>query len=63
MNKLYIVYKLEFNPQTNQELLRKCAESYKDEMWNSWDNEENIPAIKDITYELVMEVTEDEVKS
>lgn len=60
--KLYIEYRVYFNPNTNQELLHTIAELGQDEIFYLFDGEidgENAPHPHDVTYEVVMEVSED----
>lgn len=64
MNRLFITFKVEFHPQTNQELLAACAEGAKDRLWDMFDGVEDegqipTPSPHDITYELVMEHTDE----
>ena len=65
MKKLYIEYRVYFNPSTNQELLAEIADKGQEEIYNLFDTNcdmdgNSFPAPHDVTYELVVET--DEVK-
>lgn len=62
-NKLYIEYRVYFDPKTNQDLLKKVAEQGQKDIYNLFDGvyEESsgpLPSPHDITYEIVMEAKE-----
>ena len=57
--KLYLEFRVSFNPATNQELLMAIGEAVKDrihELFEAGEDEMPIPSIKDVTYEVVTEV-------
>jgi len=57
MKKLYIEYRVYFDPSTNQELLSEVAEAVKDKLYDMFDDEDTpVPSLHDVTYELVMEI-------
>jgi len=61
-NKLFIVFKVEFHPSVNQDMLGEVAEAVKERMWDLFDLDDEgqpIPAPKDITHELVIEVLDE----
>jgi hypothetical protein len=61
--RLFVEFRVEFDPSTNQELLNEVAEALRDRMWDILDGCElcddevqPTPSAKDITFELVMMV-------
>ena len=64
--KLYIEYRVHFNPNTNQDLLREMAtvvqERLHDMFLGSSDVEFEQPMPCDVTFEIVMEVGEELVE-
>ena len=64
MKKLYIEYRVYFNPDTNQELLTEIAEIAQDEIYTLFENaaidESPMPSPHDVTYEIVMEVSKEQ---
>jgi hypothetical protein len=57
--KLYIEYRLYFNPQANQDTLRELAEQFQEHIYDVWNNDAEHGAsldTHDVTFELVMEV-------
>ncbi len=60
MNKLYIEYRVHFDPQTNQELLKEVAELAQEKIYDLFADEDSpIPSVHDVTFEIVMEVTKE----
>lgn len=60
MNKLYVEYRVYFDPKTNQDLLRVCAESAQEQIYDIFELDESsgpTPAPNDVTFEIKMEVT------
>ena len=60
--RLYVEFRVYFDPRTNQELLTILADKAKDYIYDLFDgiDEETsgpLPSPHDVTYELVMEVT------
>jgi divalent metal cation (Fe/Co/Zn/Cd) transporter len=61
--RLYIEYRVELDPQTNQDLVHDIAEAVKDKLYDTFETDSEIHAeFKDVTYEVVM-VVEPEVVS
>lgn len=59
--KLYIEYRVYFDATTNQELLREVAEQAQEHIYDLFANEDSpIPAVHDVTFELVMAIGKDE---
>jgi hypothetical protein len=62
--KLYIEYRVYFNPTTNQELLKEVAERAQEEIYKLFNDElwsvdySSMPPPHDITYEIVMEISD-----
>jgi hypothetical protein len=59
--KLYIEYRVYFNPTTNQELLKEVAERAQEEIYTLFDGAhidyDSMPSPNDVTYEIVMEIS------
>lgn len=56
-NKLYIEFRLHFNPNANQETLRELAAQFQEHIYDIWNNDAEHGAsldVNDVTYELVM---------
>lgn len=57
--KLYVEYRLYFDPIMNQELLRELATQFQEHIHDEWnDNPEEKCQVQDVTYEIVMEITD-----
>jgi hypothetical protein len=59
--KLYVEYRLHFNPNANQDTLNELAEAFQEHIYDIWNNDAEHGAaldVNDVTYEIVMEVKE-----
>jgi hypothetical protein len=60
-SKLYIEFRVHFDPKTNPEL-SEVAEATKDKLYDMFtDSGEDVPTTTAVTYELVREVGEEEI--
>jgi ArsR family metal-binding transcriptional regulator len=57
--KLYIEYRLYFNPTANQEYLKDMAEDFQAHINDEWNHDCPHPELEvnDVTYEIVMEIS------
>lgn len=58
--KLYVEFRLQFNPDVNQETLKELAKVFQEHIYDEWNNTLDVPAFEthDVTYEIVMEITD-----
>lgn len=59
--KLYIEYRLHFNPNANQETLKEMANIFQEHIYDEWNNDNGHSAVldvNDVTFEIVMEIKE-----
>lgn len=62
--KLYIEYRVYFDPRTNQDLLKEIADAGQERVYDLFEGRVDettgpLPSPHDVTYEIVMEIKEE----
>ncbi len=62
--RLYVEYRLYFNPDANQEIIHELAEQFQEHIYDEWTNTMHAQTldVKDVTYEIVVELAKKETK-